>query len=45
MYNRAIARSSKGRTEDFESFNLGSIPSLAAEMDTCVQNRLKNLIC
>lgn len=30
MYNVNIARSSKGRTEDFESFNLGSIPSLAA---------------
>ncbi len=30
MYNRIITRSSKGRTEAFEAFNLGSIPSLVA---------------
>jgi hypothetical protein len=29
-----IARSSNGRTADFESVNLGSIPSLATSMGT-----------
>ena len=46
MYNRSIARSSKGRTEDFESFNLGSIPSLAArfiQLQIFSKHFMKNL--